>query len=252
MVSEHLTEKKTRDALAILRNHYSEELASDRWIKQIRATLAAERKRRLLTRVMVALYQFAGVGANLLVYLFGPKALPVTALLMIPFDLTTRDLLHERWEGNRLYLRMAVLIVGGAALTCLVNLGAYRVALASFVAFVVAGTVDVAVYSALKWSIRLVRINGSNLLSAITDSLVFPLIAFGAVTPWIALSQSASKFLGGLVFSLVFVKWAFPGMRWRDLSMSIGYRPTKWSYMGGVRHIEEAEVLSASIAKGDE
>jgi uncharacterized PurR-regulated membrane protein YhhQ (DUF165 family) len=50
------------------------------------------------------------------------------------------------------------------------------------------------------------RLNGSNVPSALTDSLVFPTLAFGAFLWPILLGQFAAKVLGGFVCSLFF-RW---------------------------------------------
>jgi uncharacterized PurR-regulated membrane protein YhhQ (DUF165 family) len=145
----------------------------------------------------------AVVAANLAVDQFGQQALPFTAFLLIPFDLVVRDLLHERWKGNRLRARMGSLILAGSLSTIVFNQGASRVALASFCAFLTAGVIDTIIYHALEGRSRLLKINGSNLFSSITDSAVFPFIAFGSASLWLCAAQAGSKFLGGFVWSLL-------------------------------------------------
>jgi uncharacterized PurR-regulated membrane protein YhhQ (DUF165 family) len=49
----------------------------------------------------------------------------------------------------------------------------------------------------------MVKVNGSNLISAAVDSIVFPTLAFGAVLPWIMLGQFAAKVAGGAVWALI-------------------------------------------------
>ena len=51
------------------------------------------------------------------------------------------------------------------------------------------------------------RLNGSNVPSALTDSLVFPTLAFGAFLWPILLGQFAAKVLDGLVCSLFSAGW---------------------------------------------
>ena len=51
---------------------------------------------------------------------------------------------------------------------------------------------------------RWMRINGSNVPSAMVDSLVFPTLAFGAFLWPIVLGQFVAKVLGGFVWSLIF------------------------------------------------
>lgn len=154
---------------------------------------------------LVASYLFAAVAANLAVYHFGPWALPFTAFVLIPFDLVARDALHERWEASgRVWMRMAGLVLAGSFLSVLVNLEAHRVALASFLAFAAAGAVDTIVYAVLRGQPRLARMNTSNVFSSVTDSIVFPLVAFGVFDLALLFSQSTAKILGGALWSIAF------------------------------------------------
>ncbi len=50
------------------------------------------------------------------------------------------------------------------------------------------------------------RINGSNIPSALVDSLVFPTLAFGSFLWPIVLGQFLAKVLGGFAWSMVF-RW---------------------------------------------
>jgi uncharacterized PurR-regulated membrane protein YhhQ (DUF165 family) len=47
--------------------------------------------------------------------------------------------------------------------------------------------------------------NGSNAVSSIVDSVVFPTIAFASVNWDLSLVQAASKFIGGIVWSVLWV-----------------------------------------------
>lgn len=156
----------------------------------------------------VALFLGSAVSANLLVSVYGQVALLVTAWVLIPFDLVTRDVLHDRWHGRRLWFRMALLILVGACLTVLAVSDAWRVALASFVAFVVAGFTNTAVYQRLIGKSRYLRMNISNLAAAVADSIAFPVIAFGVQDTSMALcaGQAASKFAGGLLWSALYIR----------------------------------------------
>jgi uncharacterized PurR-regulated membrane protein YhhQ (DUF165 family) len=154
----------------------------------------------------VALYLVAIVLANLSITTFGPKAAIVIAFLFIGLDLTARDRLHDQWEGKFLFVRMGMLIAAGSTLSWVLNSNAGPVALASFVAFASAATVDTLVYQVLGRYPRWLRVNGSNIPSAAVDSLVFPTLAFGAFLWPIILGQFLAKVLGGFVWSLVF-RW---------------------------------------------
>jgi queuosine precursor transporter len=156
--------------------------------------------------IYVVLYLVAIVLANLSVAAWGPSVAIVNAFLFIGLDLTARDHLHDAWRGNRLLPKMAGLIATGSILSWLLNRDAGSIALASFVAFAAAATVDTAVYHLLGKYPRWLRINGSNVPSAFVDSLVFPTLAFGAFLWPIVLGQFAAKVLGGFVWSLLF-RW---------------------------------------------
>lgn len=155
------------------------------------------------TNTLVILYLVAIIAANLLVAEFGPSVTPIAAFLLIGFDLSSRDRLHEAWRGRQLWPNMAALIASGSVLSYLLNADAGPIALASFVAFAVAGVTDALVYHLLGGRAYLVRVNGSNVVSAAVDSLLFPTIAFGAFLPWIVLGQFVAKVAGGAVWAWV-------------------------------------------------
>ena len=154
----------------------------------------------------VVLYLVAIVLANLLVAHFGPQSVIIVAFIFIGLDLTARDHLHDAWRGEGLLWKMALLIAAGSLLSWLLNREAGPVAVASFVAFGAAATVDAIVYHLLYHYPRFLRINGSNVPSAAVDSLVFPTLAFGSFLPLIVLGQFAAKVGGGFVWSLLF-RW---------------------------------------------
>jgi len=153
--------------------------------------------------VYVILYLGAVVIANLIIARVGPGAAVPVAFALIGLDLTSRDHLHDAWRGRHLWPKMAVLIAGGSVLSWLLNRNAGPVALASFVAFALAGAGDALTYHLLGDKMRLLRVNGSNVAAALIDSLVFPTLAFGGLLPWIVLGQFAAKVGGGFVWSLI-------------------------------------------------
>lgn len=158
-----------------------------------------------MSALLVAAYLGAIVLANLLVAALGPAVVPINALVLIGLDLTARDLLHERWQGRGLWLRMGLLIAAGGLISWLLNADAYRIALASTVAFVAAGAWDAGVYHLLRRSPRLYRINVSNVCAALIDSALFAVIAFAPMAGllWLIVVQWLVKVLGGLVWSLI-------------------------------------------------
>lgn len=158
---------------------------------------------------MITLYLFAIVAANLLVAQFGPSVAVFNAFVFIAFDLTVRDRLHDRWHGRGLGWRMLALIGAGSVLSAAFNLSAIPIAIASLVAFLCAGIADLVVYEWLFKRPRLLRMNGSNVVSALVDSAVFVAIAFPDAPNKvdIILAAYAAKLAGGLVWSVVLDQW---------------------------------------------
>lgn len=153
--------------------------------------------------IYVMLYLIAIVSANLLIAQFGPSIAILNAFLFIAFDLTARDALHEKWNGKNLWRNMVLLIGTGSLLSALLNINATPIAIASFAAFAGAGIVDTLVYRLLGERSRLVRMNGSNLVSAAVDSLIFPILAFGFPPLWgIVVGQFVAKVFGGSIWSV--------------------------------------------------
>lgn len=154
--------------------------------------------------ILIALYLAAIVAANLLVVQFGPAVSIINALVFIGLDITTRDHLHESWRGRGLWPRMLALIAAGSILSWWLNRDAGPIAVASFAAFSAAGIADALVYTALGSRARLVKINGSNVVSAAVDSLVFPALAFGwPLLWWVVLGQFVAKVAGGAIWSVI-------------------------------------------------
>jgi queuosine precursor transporter len=148
----------------------------------------------------IFLYLGAIIPANLLVVWLGPAVTIPSAFVFIGLDLTSRDRLHEAWQRRHLFLKMAALLLTGSLLSWSINHNAGTIALASLAAFAAAGTVDALTYHALRDRSRIVKVNGSNMLSAATDSLIFPTLAFGQLMPWVVIGQFTAKVLGGFVW----------------------------------------------------
>lgn len=150
------------------------------------------------------LYLFAIIAANQSVAHFGPDSSVINAFLFIGLDLTARDHLHDAWHNDKLWRKMGLLIGTGSILSYALNRNVGQIALASFVAFTLAGLADALLYHRLRRLSRFKRINGSNLLSAGVDSLAFPALAFGWPIMWdICIKQFVAKVVGGFLWSLV-------------------------------------------------
>jgi hypothetical protein len=156
--------------------------------------------------IYIVLYLAAIILANLSSAHFGPGASVVNAFLFIGLDLTSRDKLHDKWQGRSFVWKMGTLIAVGSLISWLLNRNAGTIAMASFVAFASAAIVDTVIYQLLHKRDYLVKVNGSNVFSALTDSIIFPTLAFGGFMPLVTLGQFAAKVAGGFVWALILKK----------------------------------------------
>lgn len=155
---------------------------------------------------LVSVYLFAIVLANITVAYFGPAFSIINAFILIGLDLTTRDMLHELWKNNKLWLKMFGLILLGGIISFILNRNTLNIAIASCIAFAAAGTIDAISYQILHKKNYLVKVNGSNVFSGLADSIIFPTLAFGVFMPLIILGQFAAKVFGGFLWSLALKK----------------------------------------------
>jgi uncharacterized PurR-regulated membrane protein YhhQ (DUF165 family) len=149
-----------------------------------------------MTQLAAFFYVAAMLLANLLVSKFGPAISPVLAFFLIGFDLSMRDWLQIRLKA----WQMGGLIGIAGVLTYALNPAAGMIAVASSVAFTCAALVDWATFTRLRGS-WLFRANGSNVVGAAVDSIVFPTLAFGALMPGIVLMQFSAKVAGGFIWA---------------------------------------------------
>jgi queuosine precursor transporter len=153
-------------------------------------------------------YVAAAAGANLLAAEFGAAIVPFTAFVLIGFVMTTRDALHDAWQGRQLTLRLGLLIALGSLVSYLINADAARIAIASATAFAASETVNAIVYQPMlrrgvPW---MVRVNTGNVPNAVTDSVLFVSLAFGFLW-WVIAAQVLAKVAGGFVWSVVIGRW---------------------------------------------
>jgi uncharacterized PurR-regulated membrane protein YhhQ (DUF165 family) len=149
-----------------------------------------------MTFITVVAYAVAMLVANLTVAAFGPAVAPLNAFFLIGLDLTLRDWLHTRlrvWQ-------MAALIALTGVLTYLLNPATGLIAIASMCAFSAAALADWVAFAKLRGS-WMFRANGSNVVGAAVDSILFPTIAFGVFMPEIITAQFAAKLIGGAVWA---------------------------------------------------
>lgn len=154
--------------------------------------------------MLSVIYIAAICAANFSVHLFGPVATPFNAFLLIGLDFVIRDKLHERIGVRKIML----LIIIAGAISYAINPATDMIAIASVSAFALAALTDATVYQSLIRKPWLVKSNGSNVASSAVDSVVFPLIAFGAFIPWVVAGQFVAKVFGGAVWS-----WLLRGIK---------------------------------------
>ncbi len=152
-----------------------------------------------MNAVLAGVYVAAMVVANLLVWWLGPWFSPINSFVLIGLDLTMRDVMHERLSRAQL---AAVIVVGGF-ITWAVNPAAAHIAIASAVAFITAALADWLVYGLLRSRPWLIRANGSNVVGAAVDSVIFPTLAFGSFLPAIIALQFVAKVAGGAIWSVL-------------------------------------------------
>lgn len=154
--------------------------------------------------MIAAIYIAAICAANLLVAHFGPWITPINAFVLVGLDMVLRDILHERYG----LLRSVILSAVAGGISYLINPAAGIIALASLIAFVSAALANAAVYQLMIRQPWLRKSNAGNVAAAAVDSVLFPLIAFGAFMPVITLAQFACKTAGGALWS-----WLLRGVR---------------------------------------
>lgn len=144
------------------------------------------------------LYILVIILANLSTTYFGIWITPFNAFFLIGVELVLRDVMHESLSKSSM---LSIVVIAGV-ISFIINAESKNIAIASFVAIVVSCFVDYYVYSKTKgkWT---KRSNTSNFFSGFTDSLIFPLIAFGFFNPYIFTLQWLAKFVGGFIWTLL-------------------------------------------------
>lgn len=143
--------------------------------------------------------------ANLTVATFGVWFSPINAFLLIGLDLSLRDKLHDKWDGNP--LKIGLLIAVSGVVSYLINPATGMIAIASVTAFCLSMIADAFVYQRLLSKSWMIKSNGSNIVGAGVDSIVFPTIAFGGLMWQIVLMQFVAKVIGGLIWSKIIEKF---------------------------------------------
>lgn len=157
--------------------------------------------------IRISVYLAALVFANFIVVWFGKTGLIFTALFLIPFDFVIRCIFHETWKGMELILKLGTLTLAASIITYLINGNTLNIAAGSSFGFMAAQVVAGLFY---QWAINKpywMKVNGSDFVGILTDSIVFQIVAFSAIDSTITLSQTVLKLIGGVFwYWLIFVK----------------------------------------------
>lgn len=154
--------------------------------------------------MIAVIYVVAICAANLLVARYGPWVTPINAFFLVGIDMVLRDILHERYGIMRSLFLSAI----AGMVSYAINPASGLIAVASMVAFIAAAFVNALVYQKLIDKPWLKKSNAGNVAAAAVDSVLFPLIAFGAFLPVIIIAQFLCKTAGGAIWS-----WALKGVK---------------------------------------
>lgn len=155
----------------------------------------------------ISIYLLAFVLSNFIVLYFGSVGLIFTALFLIPFDFVMRCLFHETWKGFELIAKMMLLVIVAGLITYLINYETKEIALASICGFSAAQLGAGMFYQLTMNEKYFVKVNGSDAIGILMDSIMFQMIAFQIIDWRILLSQFTLKIIGGLFwYWIIFVK----------------------------------------------
>jgi len=157
--------------------------------------------------IKISVYLLAFIFANFIVLWFGAKGLIFTALFLIPFDFVMRCLFHETWKGKELILKLGSLVIAASLITFLINKSALNIALGSAGGFISAQIFAGIFYQFFIKKSYFIKVNGSDAIGILIDSLVFQLVAFHTIDLYVSTGQFILKIIGGLFwYWIIFVK----------------------------------------------
>jgi len=105
-----------------------------------------------------------------------------------------------------LIFKMGGLVLTASLLTYIVNQDSLQIAIASSVSFCGAQIVAGLFYQSVKKKSRLLKVNGSDAVGVLTDSIIFQLVAFSAISLPITASQFLLKVVGGLIWYYILIE----------------------------------------------
>jgi queuosine precursor transporter len=157
--------------------------------------------------VKISIYLVAFILANFIVLHFGANGLIFTALFLIPFDFVMRCLFHETWQGKELIIKLGSLVIIASVITFFINQNALNIALGSSAGFIAAQLAAGVFYQLVIKKSYFVKVNGSDAVGILMDSIFFQLVAFGEISMLVLASQFILKITGGLFwYWIIFVK----------------------------------------------
>ena len=156
--------------------------------------------------VKISIYLVAFILANFIVLHFGANGLIFTALFLIPFDFVMRCLFHEQWKGIELVLKLGALVAVASIITYFINHDSINIALGSMFGFIAAQIFAGVFYQKMIKKSFFVKVNGSDAIAIIVDSIVFQLVAFSVIDTSITISQTILKIAGGLFWYWIIFK----------------------------------------------
>ena len=141
---------------------------------------------------------------NLVVYLCGAWVIPITTSICVAANMMLRD---RVFCGRGLKFSAAIAAAAGLC-TFAFNHAALTVAIASFTAVVAGAFVAGSVFKLLKNKLPIEKARPiANTCSAVTDSLIYPTIAFMTFLPLVSVEMFASKFLSVLFYTFIINKF---------------------------------------------
>jgi uncharacterized PurR-regulated membrane protein YhhQ (DUF165 family) len=156
--------------------------------------------------IKISIYLLAFVFSNFIVLWFGSTGLIFTALFLIPFDFVMRCIFHETWKGIELILKMSLLVLVAGFLSYLINIETQKIAIASIVGFSVAQIFAGIFYQLTIKKSYFIKVNGSDAIGILIDSILFQMVAFSFIDFNITTSQFVLKLTGGLFWYWVLFK----------------------------------------------
>lgn len=151
----------------------------------------------LMTSLLILMYAVA----NLAVVTFGVWITPFNALVIIGAEIVIRDRIQYKYGFA--YSIFSCLAAG--VVTVLITPSSLKIAIASVASIVIAGIVAGIAFKLREGSFYKKSFS-ANIFAAAADSLVFPLVAFGAFMPYVTMAQFCAKTLGASIILLIMRK----------------------------------------------